>query len=131
VLHEFSSIPGVKEDVTEIIMNIKELCIKNNSTSQEPKIAYIEASGNCVVTAADIKVDSDIEILNPDLVIANLSGPDAVLDMELTMAEKRDLIEWVTELVKNDILNKEDRDDIFRVCLAACSRELAKLNAAE
>ena len=59
VLHEFSSIPGVKEDVTEIIMNIKELCIKNNSTSQEPKIAYIEASGNCVVTAADIKVDSD------------------------------------------------------------------------
>jgi hypothetical protein len=51
--------------------------------------------------------------------------------MELTMAGKRDLIERVTELVKNDILNKEDRDDIFRVCLAACSRELAKLNAAE
>ena len=89
VLHEFSSIPGVKEDVTEIIMNIKELCIKNNSTSQEPKIAYIEASGNCVVTAADIKVDSDIEILNPDLVIANLSGPDAVLDMELTIRNGR------------------------------------------
>ena len=54
-----------------------------------------------------------------------------VLDMELTMAGKRDLIERITELVKNDILNKEDRDDIFRVCLAACSRELAKLNAAE
>ena len=89
VLHEFSSIPGVKEDVTEIIMNIKELCIKNNSNSQEPKIAYIEASGNCVVTAADIKVDSDIEILNPDLVIANLSGPDAVLDMELTIRNGR------------------------------------------
>lgn len=53
------------------------------------------------------------------------------LDMELTMAGKRDLIERITELVKNDILNKEDRDDIFRVCLAACSRELAKLNAAE
>ena len=51
--------------------------------------------------------------------------------LELTMAEKRDLIERITELVKNDILNKEDRDDIFRVCLAACSRELAKLNAAE
>ena len=89
VLHEFSSIPGVKEDVTEIVMNIKELCIKNNSSSQEPKIAYIEASGNCVVTAADIKVDSDIEILNPDLVIANLSGPDAVLDMELTIRNGR------------------------------------------
>ena len=47
--------------------------------------------------------------------------------LELTMAEKRDLIERITELVKNDILNKEDRDDIFRVCLAACSRELEKL----
>ena len=47
--------------------------------------------------------------------------------MELTMAEKHDLIERITELVKNDILNKEDRDNIFRVCLAACGRELAKL----
>ena len=47
--------------------------------------------------------------------------------MELTMAEKRDLIKRITELVKNDILNKQDRNDIFRVCLAACSRELAKL----
>lgn len=47
--------------------------------------------------------------------------------MELTMAEKRDLIERIAELVKNDILNKEDRDNIFRACLAACSRELAKL----
>ena len=89
VQHEFSTIPGVKEDVTEIIMNIKDLCIKNNSTSQEPKIAYIEASGTCVVTAGDIKVDSDIEILNPDLVIANLNGPDAALDMELTIRNGR------------------------------------------
>ena len=89
VLHEFSSIPGVKEDVTEIIMNIKELHIKNNSNTQETKTAYIEASGNCVVTAADIKVDSDIEILNPELVIANLSGPDAHLEMELTIRNGR------------------------------------------
>ena len=89
VLHEFSSIPGVKEDVTEIIMNIKELHIKNNSSSPEPKTAYIEASGNCVVTAADIKLDSDLEILNPELVIANLSGPDAHLDMELTIRNGR------------------------------------------
>lgn len=49
------------------------------------------------------------------------------IPLELTMAEKRDLIERITELVKNDILNKEDRNNIFRVCLAACSRELAKL----
>lgn len=47
--------------------------------------------------------------------------------MELTMAEKRDLIERITDLVKNDVLNREDRDDIYRVCLVACSRELAKL----
>lgn len=47
--------------------------------------------------------------------------------MEMTMAEKRDLIQRITDLVKNDILNKEDRDDIYRVCLAACDRELAKL----
>ena len=74
VLHEFSSIPGVKEDVTEIIMNIKELAIRNNSSSDEPKIAYIEFEGEGVVTAADIQADSDIQILNPDLVIANLNG---------------------------------------------------------
>ena len=89
VLHEFSSIPGVKEDVTEIVMNIKELCIKNKSTSDEPKIGYIEASGDTVVTAADIHVDGDLEILNPDLVIANLNGPDARLEMELTITNGR------------------------------------------
>ena len=74
VLHEFSSIPGVKEDVTEIVMNIKELAIRNNSSSDEPKTAYIEFEGEGVVTAADIQVDSDIEIINPDLVIAHLNG---------------------------------------------------------
>ena len=89
VLHEFSSIPGVKEDVTEIIMNIKELHIKNNSSSPEPKIAYIEASGNCTVTAADIRTDQDIEIMNPDLVIAHLSGPEASLEMELMIRNGR------------------------------------------
>ena len=89
VLHEFSSIPGVKEDVTEIVMNIKELCIKNKSTSDEPKIGYIEASGDTVVTAADIHVDGDLEILNPDLVIANLNGPEAHLEMELTITNGR------------------------------------------
>ena len=89
VLHEFSSIPGVKEDVTEIIMNIKELAIKNNSSSNEPKQAYIEYVGEGVVTAADIHVDSDIEILNPDLVIATLSGSEARFDMELTITNGR------------------------------------------
>ena len=74
VLHEFSSIPGVKEDVTEIIMNIKSLAIKNNSDTDEPQIAYIEFEGEGVITAADIQADADIEIMNPDQVIATLSG---------------------------------------------------------
>ncbi|MGN0435834.1 MAG: DNA-directed RNA polymerase subunit alpha [Wujia sp.] len=89
VLHEFSSIPGVKEDVTEIVMNIKNLKIKNNGSSNEVKQAYIEASGDCVVTAADIQLDGDLEILNKDLVIANLSGSDAKLEMELTITNGR------------------------------------------
>ena len=90
VVHEFSSIPGVKEDVTEIIMNIKRLALKNNSDSDEVKTAYIEASGEGVVTAADIQVDSDIEILNPDQVIATLSGgPDCKLYIEMTIVNGR------------------------------------------
>ena len=90
VLHEFSSIPGVKEDVTEIIMNIKELAIKNNSDSNEVKVAYIEFEGEGVVTANDIQTDADIEILNKDLVIATLSGgPDCKLYMELTITNGR------------------------------------------
>jgi len=86
VLHEFSSIPGVKEDVTEIIMNVKNLAIKNTSSSKEPKVAYIEFEGEGVVTAGDIQVDSDIEILNPDLVIATMNGgADSKLFIELTI----------------------------------------------
>lgn len=89
VLHEFSSIPGVKEDVTEIIMNLKSLAIKNSSASPEPKVAYIDFSGEGVVTAADIKVDSEVEIMNPDQVIATLSGKDAKLYMEITITKGR------------------------------------------
>ncbi len=90
VQHEFSSLPGVKEDVTEIIMNLKSLHIKNNSSSDEDKIAYIECSGEGVVTARDIKADSDIEIMNPDQVIATLSGGvDCRLAMEITISKGR------------------------------------------
>ena len=90
VLHEFSSIPGVAEDVTEIIMNIKDLAIKNQSSTNEPKTAYIEFEGEGVVTAADIQVDQDIEIVNKDLVIAHLSGgSDCRLFMELTITNGR------------------------------------------
>lgn len=89
VLHEFSSIPGVKEDVTEIIMNIKSLAIRNNSETNEVKTAYIEYEGEGVVKASDIQVDQDIEILNPDLVIATLSGKNTKLYMELTITRGR------------------------------------------
>ena len=89
VLHEFSSIPGVKEDVTEIIMNIKQLAIKNNSSSVEPKEAHIDFVGEGVVKASDIQVDPDIEIINPDLVIAHLNGADCKLSMELTITNGR------------------------------------------
>ena len=90
VLHEFSSIPGVKEDVTEIIMNIKNLAIKNTSPTNESKVAYIEFEGEGIVTAADIQADSDIEIMNPELEIAHLNGgPDSRLYMELTITTGR------------------------------------------
>ena len=93
VLHEFSSIPGVKEDVTEIIMNIKNLAIRNNSSTNEPKTAYIEFEGEGVVKASDIQFDSDIEIMNPDLEIAHLNGGvDSRLIMELTITKGRGYI---------------------------------------
>lgn len=101
VLHEFSSIPGVKEDVTEIVMNIKNVALRNNSTSNEPKKAYIDFEGEGVVTAGDIKVDSDIEIVNPDLVIANLNGgSDCKLYMDLTITNGRGYVS--SDKNKND-----------------------------
>ncbi len=89
VLHEFSSIEGVKEDITEIIMNIKSLAIKNNSETDEPKIAYIEYEGDGVIKASDIQCDSDIQIINPDVTIATLSGKKTKLYMELTITKGR------------------------------------------
>ena len=90
VLHEFSPIPGVKEDVSEIIMNLKSLAIRNTSETDEPKNAYIEFEGEGVVRAADIQVDSDIQIMNPDQVIATLDGGvNSKLNMEMTITKGR------------------------------------------
>ncbi len=90
ILHEFTSIPGIKEDVTEIVLNIKNLSIKNNSTTDEDKTAYIECEGDGEVTAADIQVDQDIEIINKDQHIATLSGgKNSKLYMELTITNGR------------------------------------------
>jgi DNA-directed RNA polymerase subunit alpha len=86
VLHEFSTIPGVVEDVTEIILNIKGLSLKLHSDG--PKVVYIDADGEGPVTAADIKADADVDILNPDLHIATLNG-DSRLYMELIINKGR------------------------------------------
>ena len=89
VQHEFSTIPGVKEDVTEIVLNVKGIIAK--LYSEGVKTVYIEASGEGVVTAGDIKADSDVEVLNPEHHIATL-GPDATLNMELTLSQGRGYI---------------------------------------
>ncbi len=86
VQHEFSTIPGVTEDVTEIVLNIKSIIAK--LYSEGTKTVYIEAAGPCEVTAGDIKADGEVEILNPELHIATL-GPDANLNMELTLSHGR------------------------------------------
>ena len=86
VQHEFTTIPGVKEDVTDIVLNVKKIISKLHSNG--PKTVYIECSGECEVTAGDIKSDGEVEVLNPDLHIATL-GPDATLNMELTLNHGR------------------------------------------
>ena len=86
VLHEFSTIPGVKEDVTEIILNLKALSAKLYCDG--PKVVTISASGECVVTAGYIVCDEQVEIINPDLVIATLNE-DAHLNMEITLCKGR------------------------------------------
>lgn len=86
VPHEFTTIEGVKEDVTEIVLNIKGIIPKLYCDG--PKTVYLDAKGPCVVTAGDIKVDSDVEILNPEHVLATL-GEDAVLNLELVMDHGR------------------------------------------
>jgi DNA-directed RNA polymerase subunit alpha len=85
VLHEFSHITGVKEDVTEIILNLKALSLKDVSENNDPKTIVIDAAGECVIRAKDIKLGADIEVLNPDLVIATLDGKDAKLFIEMTV----------------------------------------------
>ena len=86
VQHEFSTVPGVKEDVTEIVLNVKSIIAK--LYSEGAKTVYIEANGPCEVTAGDIKADGEVEVLNPELHIATL-GPEASLNMELTLSHGR------------------------------------------
>ena len=86
VQHEFSTVPGVTEDVTEIVLNIKRMIMKLHC--QEIKTVYIDAVGPCEVTAGDIKADGEVEILNPELHICTL-GEGATLNMEITLSQGR------------------------------------------
>ena len=86
VQHEFSTVPGVKEDVTEIVLNVKSLLTKLHC--EGTKTVYIEASGPCEVTAGDIKSDGEVEVLNPELHIATLDV-GATLSMEITLSHGR------------------------------------------
>ncbi|MCR4936973.1 MAG: DNA-directed RNA polymerase subunit alpha [Lachnospiraceae bacterium] len=93
VLHEFSAIPGVKEDVTEIVMNVKSLAIRDDSENDEPKKAHINFEGTGVIKASDIKIDDpDVTIINRDQVIATLSGKDARFEMDLVITKGRGYI---------------------------------------
>ncbi len=102
VQHEFSTIPGVKEDVTEIIMNIKSLAIRNTSESQDPITITLDYEGEGTVTAGDIQCDPDIEILNPEQVIATLSGKNTKLYIEMIVTMGRGYVS--SDKNKNDSL---------------------------
>lgn len=112
VLHEFSTIPGVKEDVTEIVLNMKSLVAKLHSNG--PKVVEISAEGPCEVTAESIKCDSEVEILNPELHIATLAD-GAVLNMEITLDKGRGYVpaEKNKLIAGNEIIGVLPIDSIY------------------
>jgi DNA-directed RNA polymerase subunit alpha len=110
VQHEFSTIPGVKEDVTENVLNIKGIIARLHS--QGTKTVYIEANGECEVTAGDIKTDAEVEILNPELHIATL-GPDASLSIELTIGHGRGYVSAERNKLQQPIIGVIPIDSIY------------------
>ena len=112
VLHEFTTIPGVKEDVTEIVLNMKSLVAKLHSNG--PKVVEISAEGPCEVTAENIKCDSEVEILNPELHIATLSD-GATLNMEITLDKGRGYVpaERNKLISGNDVIGVLPVDSIY------------------
>ncbi|MBE6811166.1 MAG: DNA-directed RNA polymerase subunit alpha [Ruminococcaceae bacterium] len=116
VVHEFSTIPGVKEDVTEIVLNLKGLIAKLNS--DVAKKIYIEAEGPCVVTAASIKADFEVEILNPDMYIATLDD-GAKLNMEMTLDRGRGYVSAEQNKSAQNIIDVIPIDSIYTPVLKA------------
>ena len=112
VLHEFSTLPGIKEDITEIALNIKSLIPKLLDTA--PKVVEISAEGPCEVTAADIKHDAEVEILNPELHIATLAE-DAKLNIEITLDRGRGYVpgERNKQLAGHNVIGVLPIDSIY------------------
>ncbi len=110
VQHEFTTIPGVKEDVTEIVLNIKQLITKLHS--EGGKTVFIEAVGPCEVTAGDIKSDGEVEVLNPDLHIATL-GSGATLNMEITLSHGRGYVPADRNKAQQNIIGVIPVDSIY------------------
>lgn len=116
ILHEFSTIPGVKEDVTEIVLNLKGLIAKLHADTS--KKIYIEAEGPCVVTAASIKADSEVEILNPDMYIATLDE-GAKLNMEMTLDKGRGYVPAEQNKPTQSVIGVIPIDSIYTPVLKA------------
>ena len=110
VQHEFTTIPGVKEDVTEIVLNIKQLITKLHS--EGAKTVFIEAVGPCEVTAGDIKSDGEVEVLNPELHIATL-GSGATLNMEITLSHGRGYVPADRNKAQQNIIGVIPVDSIY------------------
>ncbi|MBQ4155709.1 MAG: DNA-directed RNA polymerase subunit alpha [Clostridia bacterium] len=110
VVHEFSTIPNVKEDVTEIVLNIKGLTAKIHGES--PKVCYIEAEGPCEVKAGDVKSDSEVEILNPDLHIATVSE-GGKLFMELNVDKGRGYVSAEKNKQEQSVIGVLPVDSIY------------------
>ena len=110
VQHEFTTIPGVKEDVTEIVLNVKQLICKLHS--EGAKTVFIEAVGPCDLTAGDIKSDDEVEVLNPDLHIATL-GSGATLNMEITLNHGRGYVPADRNKGQQDIIGVIPVDSIY------------------
>ena len=110
VLHEFSTIPGVRDDVTNIVLNLKELCLK--MAGNEPRIIRIDVEGETEVTAADIICDADIEILNPDLHIATVNE-DGKLKIEMTVERGRGYVPADKNKKPDDTIGVIPIDSIF------------------
>ena len=110
VQHEFTTIPGVKEDVTEIVLNVKQLICKLHS--EGAKTVFIEAVGPCDLTAGDIKSDGEVEVLNPDLHIATL-GSGATLNMEITLNHGRGYVPADRNKGQQDIIGVIPVDSIY------------------